>query len=64
MIKAEDLLIESFRAESQGHYLNAYPKGVRITHKPSGKVFESSEQRSPHLNRAVAFKLLRDEFPE
>lgn len=64
MIKAEDLLIESFRTESQGHYLDQYPKGVRITHKPSGKVFESSDRRSAHLNRATAFKLLWDEFPE
>lgn len=59
MIDPNDLRIDYFRTPDQrGLFFS--PKGVIITHLPSGRTFECSIMRSVHLNKASAFKMLEN----
>ncbi|QYF92689.1 hypothetical protein KY495_18415 [Massilia sp. PAMC28688] len=57
--------IETFRVPVAAGFL--LPKGlvntkccVRITHLPSGIMVECSEERNGHLNRDMAWKMLKN----
>ena len=54
-IHPKDLRIDNINVGGNWH---SRPVGVRVTHIPSGKYFESVELRSQHLNRSHCFKQL------
>jgi peptide chain release factor 1 len=55
-IKKDDLRVDTFRASGAGgQHVNKTESGIRFTHLPTGIVSESTESRSQHKNRDIAF---------
>jgi peptide chain release factor 1 len=58
-ISKVDLRVDTFRSSGAGgQHVNKTESGVRFTHLPSGIVAESTDSRSQHKNREIAFNRL------
>jgi len=58
-ITRKDLDIQTFRCGgSGGQKVNKTSSGVRIIHKDSGAVGQSTSERSQHINKRIAFRRL------
>lgn len=63
----EDLLreceVDTFRSSGPGgQHVNKTESAVRLTHRPSGVVVTSQQERSQHRNKALCLQKLREKI--
>lgn len=64
-INKAELRVDTFRSSGAGgQHVNKTESGVRFTHIPSGIVAESTDSRSQHKNREIAFNRMLQKMQE
>ena len=59
-IKPEDIKVETFRSSGPGgQHMQKTSSAVRITHLPTNIIVSCQSERSQHMNKDFAFKILR-----
>jgi peptide chain release factor 2 len=59
-IKPDDVKVETFRSSGPGgQHMQKTSSAVRLTHLPTGIVISCQSERSQHMNKDFAYKILR-----
>ena len=61
-IKPEEITIEHWQSKPLSPWLHQIPRGVKITHLPTGVVVTEESDRSQHRNKEIALDAIRNKL--